>query len=263
MSNSLRRQASLLALVIAATFAAEVVVSARGIPDWAYKVTKIDWRQRGAVTPVYTQGPCANDFVIAAVESIEGQSAVGGRKLQQFAVQQVMDCFGHPNLCNDPHMPQSVWRWLLSSARLPRAPKGSIDTAASYPYNGTGVVNTCNVVVAGNPKNIGAHITGWEFVARNESVMTAWVAAHGPLVVMVDGTSFVNYFGGLYTDCTDGPYDHSVLVVGFDDDHNPPYWIIKNSWGPSFGENGYIRVAKGSNQCNITSMPMSAVVNIH
>ena len=54
--------------------------------------------------------------------------------------------------------------------------------------------------------------------------------------------------------------NHGVLAVGFNDDNVPPYWIVKNSWGSGWGEEGYIRIAKGSNQCLLTSYSTTAVV---
>ena len=82
----------------------------------------------------------------------------------------------------------------------------------------------------------------------------------GPLSIAVDATSFQTYTGGILTNCISQQVDHGVLAVGFDDAHNPPYWIIKNSWAASWGEDGYIRVEKGKDQCLITSYPCSAIV---
>jgi hypothetical protein len=90
--------------------------------------------------------------------------------------------------------------------------------------------------------------------------MAAWTYANGPLSVAVDATSWQSYVNGILTNCISQQIDHGVLVVGYDDNNSPPYWIVKNSWGVSWGENGYIRIAKGSNQCLITSLPCTSTV---
>eukprot|EP01084_Bolivina_argentea_P127585 225600_1 len=90
--------------------------------------------------------------------------------------------------------------------------------------------------------------------------MAAWVLPNGPLSIAVDATTWQTYTGGIVTNCASVQIDHGVLIVGFDDTGATPYWIIKNSWGPSWGEEGYIRVQKGTDQCLITTDPTSSTV---
>jgi len=90
--------------------------------------------------------------------------------------------------------------------------------------------------------------------------MATWVYSNGPLSIAVDATSWQTYTGGIMTNCISNQIDHGVLIVGFDDNNNPPYWIVKNSWTNTWGEAGYIRVEKGTDQCLITSYPCSSKV---
>merc|ERR1719487_1897417 len=90
--------------------------------------------------------------------------------------------------------------------------------------------------------------------------MGAWVFSNGPLSVAVDATSWQMYTGGVMTNCQGIGLDHGVLIVGFDDTFEVPYWIVKNSWGPIWGEQGYIRVQKGNGQCLINEYPTSSTV---
>jgi len=108
---------------------------------------------------------------------------------------------------------------------------------------------------------IGATITGHTDIPGNEPAMASQVAAGGPLSIAVDATSWQTYTGGILTNCISDQIDHGVLIVGFDLTNNPPYWIVKNSWGASWGENGYIRVGYGTDQCLITSYPTTSNVS--
>merc|ERR1719230_867625 len=83
--------------------------------------------------------------------------------------------------------------------------------------------------------------------------MATWVSSNGPLSVAVDATSWQTYTGGILKNCRSTQVDHGVLIVGYGTDAGTDYWIVKNSWGTTWGEQGYIRVARGSNQCLIKS----------
>ena len=83
---------------------------------------------------------------------------------------------------------------------------------------------------------------------------------NGPVAVAVDATTWQLYTGGVFANCTYSQLDHTAVAVGYDDTHNPPYWLIKNSWGTSWGENGYIRIAKGSNQCGVKELATTVQV---
>jgi hypothetical protein len=134
---------------------------------------------------------------------------------------------------------------------------GNIVTEAAYPYvSGNGVAPQCTL----NNKTMahGATITGHTDIAHNESNMLAFVGVGGPLSIAVDATSFQTYTGGILTNCISDQIDHGVLIVGYDMTNSPPYWIIKNSWGAAWGENGYIRVEYGTDQCLLTTYPSTS-----
>jgi hypothetical protein len=107
---------------------------------------------------------------------------------------------------------------------------------------------------------VGATITGFKDLPHDEGQMAAFVYSSGPLGIGVDATSFQTYRGGILTNCISRHMDHGVLIVGFDDNNDPPYWIIKNSWSKGWGEQGYIRLKKGSNQCLLTGLPSTPLV---
>jgi cysteine peptidase B len=208
----------------------------------------IDWRAKGAVTYVKNQGQCGSCWSFSTTGGIEGQWFLAGNALVALSEQEFVSCDTIDQGCNGGLM-DNAYTWVLE------AHNGSIVTEASYPYvSGEGEVPACNM----QGTVFGAQITGYENIAKNEDSMANWVYANGPLSIAVDATSFQTYTGGILTNCISQQIDHGVLIVGFDDNNNPPYWIIKNSWGKSWGEAGYIRVEKGTDQCLITSYPCSA-----
>jgi cysteine peptidase B len=94
----------------------------------------------------------------------------------------------------------------------------------------------------------------------NEDKLATWIATQGPVVTAIDVSALIFYTGGIIipnsnniTMCTDTELGHVVSIVGFNDDHDPPYWICRNSYGPQSGENGYFRILKGVGACGMTS----------
>lgn len=210
----------------------------------------IDWRTKGAVTGVKNQNQCGSCWAFSSTGSIEGQWFLAGNTLTSVSEQELVSCDTVDQGCNGGLM-DNAWTWLMT------AEAGKIVTEASYPYvSGNGEVPPCDL----SGKVLGSTINGHKDIAKDETQMAAFVYASGPLSIAVDATSFQTYSGGILTNCISQQIDHGVLIVGFDDTNNPPYWIIKNSWGASWGESGYIRVEKGTDQCLITTYPCSSTV---
>jgi len=138
-----------------------------------------------------------------------------------------------------------------------------IDTEASYPYTATGP-NACRF----NRANVGATISSYkDVVSGSESALQVAVAQQ-PTSVAIDAShmSFQLYTGGIYNEpaCSSSQLDHGVLAVGYgvDSASGSPYWLVKNSWGTSWGMRGYIWMSRNkNNQCGIAtaaSYPISA-----
>jgi len=137
--------------------------------------------------------------------------------------------------------------------------KNGIDTESSYPYNsGSGTAPACTSSGTLAP----IHVVKHTVVSSDEGVMAAWVANNGPLSVLVDAMTQLwwPYTGGIMTGCCNTAVDHAVLAVGFGEENGKKYWLIKNSWG-TWGEKGYIRLERGTNQCGIINGPVGAVVS--
>jgi C1A family cysteine protease len=197
------------------------------------------------VSPVKNQGDCGSAEVFADVANIEGVNRVVNNVLVELSEQEIIDCAGDG--CDGGQM-VSPFEWLLKNT------DGKIATLDSYPINPNGV-GTCNL------KNItvGAQISGYKLIDANEDAMAEYCAVNGPISVAIDATALQFYTDGIMTDCPSFQVDDAVAVVGYDDTNNPPYWIIKNSWGTAWGISGYALIAKGTNQCGIKTAPISAV----
>ena len=213
----------------------------------------IDWRTKGAVTGVKNQGDCGSCWAFSTTGGIEGQWFLAGNTLTTLSEQELVSCDTIDAACNGGLM-DNAFTWLL------QAHNGSIVTEASYPYaSGTGQVPACNM----QNRVVGAQISSYKDIADSETTMASFVFASGPLSIAVYAQTWQTYTSGIMTNCPSSQIDHGVLIVGFDDNNNPPYWIIKNSWGTSWGEKGYIRVQKGTGQCSIGSYQTTAIVTSH
>lgn len=212
--------------------------------------SRVDWRQKGAVTAVKNQGQCGSCWSFSTTGNIEGQWFLAGHELVSLSERELVSCDNTDSGCNGGLM-DNAFSWLVSSKG------GAIVTEASYPYvSGGGNVPSCNM----RDKTVGARISGHHDIPHNEADMASYMYANGPVSIAVDATSWQTYTSGILTNCIASQVDHGVLAVGFDDSHNPPYWIVKNSWTAQWGEEGYIRVAKGKNECLITTAPSSSIV---
>jgi cysteine peptidase B len=211
---------------------------------------KVDWRDKGAVTPVKDQGQCGSCWAFSATGSIEGQWFVAGHPLTSVSEQQLTSCDTLDHGCSGGLMDRA-WQWIVQYNG------GQIATEEDYPYvSGTGRVPACNK----STHPYGAILTGYSDLPKDEKGMGQWVSQNGPLSIAVDATTFQSYKGGIVTNCISSRLNHGVLAVGYDETFSTPYWIIKNSWGTRWGESGYIRVKKGSNQCMLNQMPCTAKV---
>ncbi|XP_062715733.1 procathepsin L-like [Aedes albopictus] len=226
---------------------------ARAAAPTTTSVTSIDWRTLGAVTPVKAQGRCGSCYSFASMGALESHNFIKTGKLVTLSEQNIIDCtiaYGNYG-CNGGSM-ATVYKYVKANS--------GVDTGASYPYKGA-VSNSCEF----NPANIGASITDYVLVPKNEAALQAAVATIGPVSVAIDTSlpSFQLYKSGIYYDplCSSTKVTHGMLVVGFGTENGTDYWLIKNSYGASWGEQGYLRLARNkNNHCGVASYASYPIV---
>jgi len=212
----------------------------------------VDWRQKNAVTGVKNQGQCGSCWAFSTTGSVEGAHAIKSGKLVSVSEQQLVDCsssFGNEG-CSGGLM-DDAFKYIISN-------KG-ICSEASYTYKGVdGTCQKCTPVTT---------ISSYADVTPNDEAALEAAASLQPVSVAVeaDQLGWQFYSGGVMSSTCGTNLDHGVLVAGYgtDSSSGQAYWLVKNSWGATWGEQGYIRLLKGlggAGQCGIAMDPSYPIV---
>jgi cathepsin L len=208
----------------------ERMVPVSELPD------SVDWRTKGIITPVKNQGACGSCWAFGAVASIESNLIQNTGKTVILSTQNVVSCSKNPQHCG------GTGGCGGSTAELAFATvsQTGIATEAAYPY--VAQTGTCKETV---PKT--AKIDGFvQLPENNYTALMNAIATIGPQAVNVAANSWGSYRSGIFTGCpsfsSNIVINHVVQLVGYGVDNGRPYWLIRNSWGASWGEQGYMRL---------------------
>jgi C1A family cysteine protease len=215
----------------------------------------VDWTTKGAVTPVKNQGQCGSCWAFSTTGSTEGRYEIAKGQLISLSEQQLVDCGAAEGShgCEGGLM-DFGFQYIIDN--------GGLCTEQAYPYEARDDscrAGSCTPAVK---------ISSFQDVAQMNEDALKTAVADGPVSVAIeaDQSCFQFYSGGVMTDSGCGTQlDHGVLVVGYGTDNGQDYWKVKNSWGASWGEAGYIRLGRGSGsgkagECGIASQPSYPVV---
>jgi len=201
--------------------------------------SSVDWTTKGVVTPIKNQGQCGSCWAFSATGAIECDYAIKTGTLNSLSEQQLVDCAGRTYGCAGCNGGQ------MTGAMQYAAKDGGLCSESEYKY--TARDGTCKSSSCGTKydKN-----TGYKAVTKHSSsaLETATAAGCVSIGIEADQTAFQYYSSGVLTGNCGTSIDHGVLVVGYGTSGSQKYWKVKNSWGTSWGEKGYVLICRDCNK---------------
>jgi len=215
----------------------------------------VDWRKKGAVTPVKDQGDCGSCWAFSATEEIESSVFMATGKLPvPLSTQQIISCDKSDDGC-DGGDTTTAYQYVKKA--------GGLDSAKDYPDKSstTGRTGKCK-----KKTEVDAKVSGFSYAVKpcdsgacknqDESGLAVALASKGPISICVNaaGNGWQNYMRGIYSKKCSGAasqLDHCVQLVGYDKTGATPYWIVRNSWAADWGIDGYMHLEMGKNLCGV------------
>jgi cathepsin F len=206
-----------------------------------------DWREHAAVGAVKDQGQCGSCWAFSTVGNLEGLYAIKNKKQLSFSEQQLVDCDKIDSGCNGGLM-ENAYKYIQQA--------GGLELSSEYKYTARG--SSCKF----DKKKSAVNVTGYTTVGQDEEEIKAFLQTTGPLAIALNAEPLQFYNGGIVdsdaSECDPSALDHGVTLVGYGSENGQDFWIVRNSWGSGWGENGYFRMARGKGTCGINTYVVSA-----
>ncbi|HVM50425.1 MAG TPA: C1 family peptidase [Candidatus Acidoferrum sp.] len=229
-----------------------------GPKDLGVLPAAFDWRAQNGCTPIKNQGTCGtvgSCWAFATVGPLECNIRLRDGTVVDLSEQWLISCNQSGYSCQtggwDAHM--------YHQATVGKCGHSGAVLEASYPYTATDGLCTCT-----NATNHVYHISSWAYIGGSRytyppvDTLKRAILDHGPITVcVVADSAFQAYKGGVFNACSSATNNHMVVLVGWDDNQNGGVWFVRNSWGTSWGENGYMRILYN---CSLIGFAASYIV---
>mmetsp|Transcript_13377 Transcript_13377/g.20109 ORF Transcript_13377/g.20109 Transcript_13377/m.20109 type:complete len:376 (-) Transcript_13377:234-1361(-) len=207
----------------------------------------VDWREKAnVVSAVKDQGHCGSCWAFASAAVLESHVALNTGLLYDLSPQQIAMCAPNPDSCGGTGGCEGAtaeiafdyvagMSGILEEYQLGYTAYNGVDSACGFESSGAAPVATIDGYV--------------QLPENNYTALMNAIATVGPVAVSVDASTWHSYAGGVFAGCNQDQPDinHAVTLVGYGEEDNQPYWLVRNSWSPSWGELGYIKVARSEN----------------
>lgn len=210
----------------------------------------LDWSLQGFTTDIKDQGVCGCCWAFSAAEAIESAAKMAGYDLERLSAGQLCRCETADTGCNGGH-PQNALDYVKTNG---------IDSYANDPYGDQ--VNDKQTESCRWDGHVAASISGYYQVPNDLDSLAAALAQYGPLSICINANPWPNQEGGpgwswtgiapWAAQCGADAADHCVQLVGYDKTASTPYWKLRNQWGDTWGEDGYVRLPYSDNNCGIS-----------
>lgn len=222
-----------------------------------------DWRKEtpSVVTPVKNQGACGSCWIFGSVTALETQIAIKKKKLEVLSEEEILSCAPNPDQCGG----SGGCKGGTAELAYEYVAQNGIHDIKTVPYTGKNNVAVCpqrETSLRGKLDDaVLAKMKGFAVLPNNdEKCLMNAVAKHGSVVIAVDAGTFMHYSGGIFDAANPSniDLDHAVTLEGYGTENGVDYWLVRNSWGPKWGENGYIRI-KRSTDCGFDKTPLDGM----
>merc|ERR1712141_333979 len=207
----------------------------------------VDWRDKGAISAVKDQGYCGSCWAFATAETIESYLQINsGNSVEELSAQHITSCTPNELSCGGTGGCQGS----IPQLGFVYTQLFGLTKEEDYPYTSGNLGVTGNCKYKPSTYDTVATLRGYEVLPRNnlEAVMNH-IANVGPLSVAVDASSWSFYGGGVFDGCDYNrniEINHAVQLVGYGTESEGDFWLVRNSWGPNWGDNGYIKLKRES-----------------